>query len=164
MKLFNLVALAGVCAAYEKNQKVIVDLYYESQCPACRAQVTGNIAKAHATKGFGKMAHINLHPYGNARETQSAEQNGQWTFQCQHGEVECQYNLMEVCALDLIKGKPSQHQAFNFIKCIEGDDTAANYQEVATKCGKEAKIDNAAAIMTCMQGPAGNALEHTQAL
>ena len=32
-------------------------------------------------------------------------------------------------------GKPSQHQAFKFIKCVEGDDTAANYQDVATKCG-----------------------------
>merc|ERR1712166_1270236 len=100
MKFFNIVALAGTCAAYEKNMKVVIDLYYESQCPACRSQIATNFDKAMNTKGFGKMAHVTLHPYGNARE--SAASNGGWTFQCQHGAVECQYNLMEVCALDKI--------------------------------------------------------------
>ena len=77
---------------------------------------------------------------------------------------------METCALDILHDKKtfkqSQHQAFWFIKCVEGDDTGVNYQDVANKCGKEAKIADTvvADIMTCMRGPAGNALEHKEAL
>jgi len=169
MKLFNLVALAGACAAYDTS-KVRVDLYYESQCPACRSQITTNFAKALGTKGFGQMAIVKLHPYGNAKESQSNEENGEWNFTCQHGVAECEYNFMETCALYLLHDKKtfkqSQHQAFWFIKCVEGDDTGVNYQDVANKCGKEAKIADTvvADIMTCMRGPAGNALEHKEAL
>jgi len=66
MKLFNIVALAGACAAYEKNGKVVIDLYYESQCGGCQDMITTSFAKAIATKGFEQMAQVILHPYGNA--------------------------------------------------------------------------------------------------
>ena len=88
-------AMAGVCA-YE--EKVVIDLYYESQCPACRDQVTNNFKKAMETKGFLDMAEVNLHPYGNARERLNSK--GEWDFTCQHGVAECQYNLLEACALN----------------------------------------------------------------
>ena len=37
MKFSTIAAFAGAVAAYDKNPKVNIDLYYESQCPACRA-------------------------------------------------------------------------------------------------------------------------------
>ena len=91
---FSLISLIAGAMAYD--EKVQIDLYYESQCPACRDQVTRNFKNAMETEGFLDMATVNLHPYGNARET--ATSTGEWNFQCQHGEAECQYNLMEVCA------------------------------------------------------------------
>jgi interferon gamma-inducible protein 30 len=98
MKFATIAATIGAVAAYADDSKMKIDLYYESQCPACRAQVTTNFMKAINTPGFVDMADITLHPYGNARE--SAGTDGQWNFQCQHGEVECQWNLLEACALD----------------------------------------------------------------
>lgn len=37
MKFSTIAAFAGAVAAYEKNGKLNIDLFYESQCPACRA-------------------------------------------------------------------------------------------------------------------------------
>jgi interferon gamma-inducible protein 30 len=97
MKFATIAATIGAVAAY-KESKMKVDLYYEAQCPACKQQVTDNFMKAMETPYFVDMVDITLHPYGNARE--SAGSDGQWTFQCQHGAAECQWNLLESCALD----------------------------------------------------------------
>ena len=169
MKFFNIAALAGATAAYKTSDKIVIDLFYESQCPACRDQITNNFSKAMSTKGFGKMATINLHPYGNATEKQSTTNPGQWDFTCQHGAVECQYNLLEACAIDQIdtKGKQSKHLPFNFIKCIENNDssrTIDDHEKVATDCATQVGIPNVADLLTCVKGPAGNALEHKIAM
>ena len=78
------------------------------------------------TPGFYDMADIKLVPYGNARET--AGSNGQWNFACQHGEVECQWNLLEACALDYNQGGIRNHfLSLNFVACIEKEDLSSNY-------------------------------------
>lgn len=74
MKFASLFGLIGFTMAYD--EKVQIDLYYESQCPACRYQVTNNFKTAMETPGFLDMAIVNLHPYGNARETMS--NTGEW--------------------------------------------------------------------------------------
>ena len=115
-----------------------------------------------ATPGFTDMAVVSLHPYGNARE--SPKQNStEWDFTCQHGPIECVYNQLEACALDQVPAA----QQFDFIKCIELNDTSrtvGNYSEVANKCATEAKVEGVDKLLTCMNGPAGNALEHKIAL
>ena len=78
------------------------------------------------TPGFLEMADINLVPYGNAHETAGAD--GQWTFNCQHGVVECQWNLLEACVLDYNQGGyKNPVVSFHFIACIEKNDTSSNY-------------------------------------
>mgnify|MGYP001003705402 CR=1 FL=1 len=123
---FILATLAGICSAYDAESKVVIDLYYESQCPACRNQVSNNFKKAMETKGFLNMATVNFHPYGNARERLNAQ--GSWDFTCQHGVAECQYNLLEACALNY---QTDQIQTFEFLACVEGKDTRTNYDTVA---------------------------------
>mgnify|MGYP001218413757 CR=1 FL=1 len=73
---------------------------------------------------------------------------------------------MESCALNLmVDGKKHNHlhTPFKFIHCVAAKDSADNYEETATACAKEANFDDVAALMTCMKGPQGNALEHKQA-
>ena len=98
MKYATIAATIASVAAYKDNSKMKIDLYYEAQCGACRNQITTNFKKAINTFGFVEMADVTLHPYGNARE--SAGSDGQWIYQCQHGAAECQWNLLESCALD----------------------------------------------------------------
>ena len=150
MKFAAIAGLASV-TAYTATDKVAIDLYYESQCPACRAQVTTNFKTAMATPGFTDMADVTLHPYGNARE--SAGSDGEWNFQCQHGEAECMYNLMEVCTLDHNSNSTfGAMQSFNFIACIEGDDSNTEYEATAKKCAAATGQTGVADILTCMNG------------
>ena len=46
--------------------KVQISLYYESECPDCRATITGDFADAYTKQGFTDMAEITYIPYGKA--------------------------------------------------------------------------------------------------
>ena len=95
------------------------------------------------------MAHINLVPYGNARET--AGPSGDWNFTCQHGVAEYQYNLIEACALNYVKTN-NHMKTFEFISCIESNDTSTDYDSVATTCSTQVKLKNLDDILTCYKG------------
>ena len=144
---------AAALATFAQAQKVAVELYYESQCPGCRQMITTSFASAYQAEGFLEMADITLVPYGNARSLTN----------CQHGETECQYNLIESCGLNLIADPYAQ---FDFINCIElndeSRDTSQDYDAVVDLCtsstGNEAYN---ASIKTCYKGPEGEAYETT---
>ena len=123
MKSIALLAAIGVASAADK---VKIDLFYESQCPGCRQMITTSFAEAFKADGFLDMAEVNLWPYGNAHEKQTATG---WEFTCQHGEAECQYNLIEACSTNMISC-PMMRQ--NFIDCIEQKDSTTDYEGVAT--------------------------------
>ena len=119
--------------------------------------------KAIKTPGFVDMADINLHPYGNAQET--AGSDGQWNFRCQHGEVECGYNLLEACVLDYNQGGvKNSWVSFHMVACLESNDYTSDYEGTAQKCAKQTGQPDVDKLMTCMKGKQGNALEHKIAL
>jgi interferon gamma-inducible protein 30 len=156
MKFTAIAALAGAVSAYKTNDKIMIDLFYESECPYCRDQIIGNFNTAYNTPGFSDMATVTLHPYGNAHESQNS--NGEWVFSCQHGPVECTYNTLEACALDKIP------DAFPFIKCIEDNARSSAYDDVAKSCATKTNVSNVDDILTCYKGAAGNALQHKIAM
>ena len=83
----------------DADQKVVIDLFFESECPYCKRTITGSFHEAFKAEGFLEMATVNMYPYGNARETEV--ENG-WEFECQHGAEECNYNMLETCGLEYI--------------------------------------------------------------
>lgn len=158
----SLVAEASQLTA--DDQKVAIELYYESQCPGCREMITTSFKDAFQTRGFLDMATVELVPYGNAQETETA--SGTYDFECQHGPSECIYNTIEACALDKIK---CPIKAFQFIHCIELNDEDRNpkqdYYKVAMTCCKLTELDEDTinAMEKCAAGPEGNQLEHEAA-
>jgi len=46
------------------------------------------------------MVNFTIYPYGNANEKQSTP-TSEWTFSCQHGEDECDGNMVETCFVNL---------------------------------------------------------------
>jgi interferon gamma-inducible protein 30 len=56
----------------EANDKIKIDLYYESQCPGCKQMITTSFAAAMKADGFLDMAELNFWPYGNAHESQTS--------------------------------------------------------------------------------------------
>mmetsp|Transcript_32750 Transcript_32750/g.48498 ORF Transcript_32750/g.48498 Transcript_32750/m.48498 type:complete len:255 (+) Transcript_32750:118-882(+) len=144
------------------DDKVKVELYYESQCPGCRDLITKSFHDAFTTEGFLKMADVTFVPFGNARES-DGENGALFTYDCQHGPSECTYNLIEACLIDKVK---CPHQRFKFINCIEKNDENRSpdpsvFDVVLNACAFSAVDDDVvAAISKCYKGKEGNALMH----
>lgn len=100
MKVVLFAALVAVVAGTRDISrdapKVKVDFYTESLCPGCIQFSTGTLAPA--LKSIGSIIDLSLYPYGNA---QTDPETGDIT--CQHGELECQLNVMENCAIHFAK-------------------------------------------------------------
>jgi len=145
----------GIIKMKSTKEQSVVDappvnfsLYYESLCPGCRAMIRSQIFPTHeALKGTG-ILNINLYPYGNAYEKQVGQK---WSFQCQHGAEECQLNLVETCAIDLLP----QVDHIPFIYCLETKPSLKHAKVCANQLGVEWDP-----IMTCVNGSRGNYLEH----
>ena len=152
-------------ATAKVGDRISIELYYESQCPGCREVLTKSFKKAYGAPGFLKMADITLVPFGNAKETASADGNG-YDFTCQHGPSECRYNAVEACALSKIE---CPYMAFQYINCIENYDENRepdqNYGLVVGACAALTGVAKLAAdIEHCSTSSEGNDLIHANAL
>ena len=137
------------------DKPVLFELYYESLCGGCRDMIRDQIYKAYTTLYSTGIMQIGLYPYGNAHEKQLA--NGTWAFECQHGEVECQMNLIETCAIHLMQDKAA---FMPFIYCLErSGPNMAN----ARACASATNVDFAR-IVSCASTAMGNQLEHDLAV
>jgi len=130
-----------------------VGLYYESLCGGCRDMIRDQIYPTYQILKSTGILNIDLYPYGNAHEHQEGQT---WVFDCQHGEVECQVNIVETCALHLL----SPPYRMPFIHCIEtsGIPSVEGGKQCAIKLGLEWDP-----IFTCFNGSQGNFLEHQMA-
>jgi len=132
---------------------VLVELYYESLCPGCRAFMMSQLYPTFLKLKDSGIMDIKLYPYGNADETQ---QGGKWQFECQHGAVECEVNLVETCALHMMS-HPVQFMPY--IHCVEQEPSLANSKQCADQLQKEW-----GPISNCYNGTQGNHLEHEMAV
>jgi len=126
-----------------------IDLYYEAFCGGCRKFILEQLYPTYQKLYSTGIFEINLYPYGNAHESQKGDK---WVFDCQHGEEECQMNLIETCALHLLS-HPDQFMPY--INCVENKPSIANAQ----KCAQDLKVDWEP-ISKCFNGSEGNFLEH----
>uniref|UniRef100_A0ACD5WYT4 Uncharacterized protein n=1 Tax=Avena sativa TaxID=4498 RepID=A0ACD5WYT4_AVESA len=91
------------------NNKVRVEVYYESLCPYSARFVVNQLGNAFK-EGLLDGAEVSLVPYGNA------EVGTFGAMSCQHGYEECLLNTVEACAID---AWPDVKVHFGFINCIE---------------------------------------------
>jgi interferon gamma-inducible protein 30 len=139
--------------ALNKNPPSVVDVYMESMCPYCRDFAVRGIKKFLATEGHEELAEFNFIPYGNAKEQLV---DNKYVFTCQHGEAECEGNLIETCIIHLFN-KP---EANDLIVCLE-DNAYDGWDSALTTCiDDQDKID---AIRNCQNSDEGNILQHQMA-
>jgi len=122
------------------DDRVKIDFYYESLCPYCQQFIERSLKVAASTKvlfewiqDFWKICNFNLYPYGNAKRVQNGSS---WNFTCQHGDAECQGNLIEACA---IKKYDLYTQALPFIICLESNPN--NWDANGKKCAQTYNLD-----------------------
>lgn len=146
--------------------KVKIELFYESECPGCKQAITTSFKKAMATEGFEDMAEVSLYPYGNAHETEQPD--GTWSFSCQHGVTECNWNMVEACVQDVACGCQ-----FKVLECMEESlSSSGGYEELVGKCAADAPCtpDLADQVKACTAdygfaaSSKGNALHHAIAV
>ena len=138
---------------------VNVTLYHESLCPDCVNFITTELWKAFTT--VPNIFTITMVPYGNAMEKK--EPSGLYQFMCQHGKQECVGNIIESCAIYVLK---NEAKSFTYSHCIAKyleTEKTENITKGAEKCAKEQNIDFEQ-IHSCANSQLGNQLEHQMAL
>ncbi|XP_027724981.1 gamma-interferon-inducible lysosomal thiol reductase-like, partial [Vombatus ursinus] len=147
------------CSAQWRSSNVhpvSVQLYYEALCPACRDFMSLLLFPTWALLGDNVM-NVTLVPFGNAVEK---EVNGTWEFTCQHGELECELNMVQTCVLYLL-GKEFPN-AFAVINCMMSTADPETSLEPCLKIyGPKTSVDE---VMKCARGPQGKEMMHQNAM
>ena len=81
-----LLAVFAFAVKETNGDKVVIELYFESLCPACEQFLQTEVKKALSTKDIWQISDVIVHPYGNAR---TVANGSSWSFTCQHGVREC---------------------------------------------------------------------------
>ncbi|XP_068724249.1 gamma-interferon-inducible lysosomal thiol reductase-like [Montipora capricornis] len=144
-----------VIAAPAAVPKVQIALYYESYCGGCKDFIGDQLYPTF--QKIGQIMDVTLVPYGNAEEYR---RGAEWTYTCQHGPQECVGNLIETCAISILK---NESVYLPFIHCFEGNVGSEDPLSVGQKCAQQQGIDFTA-INKCQSGIEGNSLEHEMAL
>ena len=158
--MLSLTCLSSASASSVPTEvpEVALAVYIESLCPGCQQLIRQQLYPTFLK--VGEIFNLTLVPYGNARETRKGDK---WVFECQHGPKECQGNLIETCAIALLKNISVW---FPFVHCFEENTERSeepNPAEIAENCAKSLRIDYTP-IEACVSGPQGNELEHKMAL
>lgn len=133
--------------APNQEEKVTLELYYESLCPYCSRFIVKYLYTIFDT-GIIDITDLKLIPYGNAR----IKPNG--TITCQHGQWECLLNTVEACA---IATWPDVHEHFPYIYCVENliyDGDYTQWETCFEKLGLDPKPIN-----DCYKNEKGHELE-----
>ncbi|EDO35014.1 predicted protein [Nematostella vectensis] len=150
--VFAVALIAGVFPVYSQAApKVSIALYYESLCPGCRAFISDQLYPTY--QKIGEIMDITLVPYGNA---QQYKYGNKWVFSCQHGQGECEGNIIESCAINILQNLTTY---FPFIHCFEQYISSSNPSSTARYCAQLLRIDYTP-IDKCASGPQGNQFEH----
>ena len=125
------------------SPRVVVDVYYECLCPDSRYFVLHQLLPAYLK--VGSLMDVRMWPYGKAssESTSDGEPGGRkmvqlfiiwsgYSFQCQHGQAECQGNIYHACVAEKVE---DQAKMLETIKCMIND----NFQpeESARKCANQ---------------------------
>ncbi|XP_063358054.1 gamma-interferon-inducible lysosomal thiol reductase-like [Cydia amplana] len=112
---------------------VSLKVYYESHCPGSVKFFKEQLAPS--LERLGRHLEVLMIPYGHAK---TYYENGRYTFECQHGDVECYGNMLHACAIDVARNNT---KAALFNACImerTNDYNTLNY--LVNSCGHQYNI------------------------
>ncbi|CAB0042012.1 unnamed protein product [Trichogramma brassicae] len=95
---------------HEKTQKVLVKVYYEALCSDSRNFIIKQLLPTYNT--IENYMDVQLIPYGKA---ETIVTNDDYVFKCQHGEPECQANIIHACSIHFVHDPRKQ---LELISCM----------------------------------------------
>jgi len=126
-------------------KKVNVTVFYEVLCPDSRHFILRQLFPTW--QKVSELMEIDYRPFGKA--TYKKLPGGGYKFQCQHGPIECQVNIVHNCVVKYVP-KPMP-----YIKCMMED--AYKPLEIGQKCAYRLDIDWEP-IRKCAEGREGEEL------
>ncbi|KAK2708219.1 hypothetical protein QYM36_013971, partial [Artemia franciscana] len=92
------------------SRKITVEVYYEALCPDSKHFINRQLKPTNSK--IGPYINISYVPYGKAK---TRANDTSWSFDCQHGELECQGNIVHACGIKYIDDPLSR---LNFVSCL----------------------------------------------
>ncbi|XP_062306311.1 gamma-interferon-inducible lysosomal thiol reductase [Osmerus eperlanus] len=130
---------------------VEVTLYYESLCPGCRTFISHQLYPTWTM--LQDIMEVKLVPYVNTEGIPT----GSAPFTCQHGEAECDSNMIQSCILHL-----AGHSAFPVIYCMESSADVLRAAQPCLQLHDPSMAWND--ITSCVKGELGHKLMYENAL
>ncbi|XP_069692899.1 GILT-like protein 1 [Periplaneta americana] len=129
-------------------RSVKLSVYYECLCPDSVNFIKFQMYPTWLLLGKD-ILNLDFIPYGKATQTRT---NSTWTFDCQHGQSECQGNKEQACALDYLRENATAQ--VQYVTCV----MSARYPPWAgPQCAYVIGI-NYNPIEYCADGERGNEL------
>merc|ERR1712215_175420 len=139
--LFLLQALTS--ASFNQAEALRIDVIYESLCPDSTRFISHQIPPMY--EAIGNQVTVNFRPYGFAETT---EVDGEYQFECQHGERECYGNIVQSCT---IAHSPDQDTTVNLVTCMMSSSAP---DQAGPACFEQYNIDYQP-IMDCIESGEG---------
>lgn len=132
-----------------KTITIHVEVNYGTLCPHSIWFIRTQLWPTYWT--LYPLIKLDLYSFGRAEERL---ENGEYTFDCQHGELECQLNVIETCFQHLYENR-TQDEKLAFVYCATLDPSLA----AGEKCAKTYGIDWKK-LLECSSGARGKELQH----
>lgn len=133
-----------------KGSPVVVSVFYEALCPDSKGFIIRQLVPTFKT--IPNLIEIELIPYGKA-DTKT-EPDGSLSFECQHGERECEANIIHCCVIESIHDDADTQ--LGMIACMIRDNN--NPQESFQRCAREYSLADVETIQKCYTSPHGKEL------
>jgi interferon gamma-inducible protein 30 len=130
----------------EKTEKILVTVYYEALCPDSRYFITKQVVPTF--NSIKDYIELQLIPYGKA-ETKVTKND--YIFECQHGEIECEANIVHACSISKIQDTRRQ---LDVIACMIKNNM--HPMSILKSCTNQ--MDEYKAIENCAQSIEGRRL------